>query len=160
MKHYIKYVIAGCVLLTFLYAAYLGFVDIVVTPYKLRKEARYAVTSSIETSSAGRIISYSYTFIAQNKTYSGSSSLTRKGYHYFIKFYPPNPRYNKATEIIATQQDIDNMPADGYIKLPHKQLAGAPTGSSLPVRLVILIVCGSIIGYGIYREYKKTIATK
>lgn len=48
-------------------------------------------------------------------------SLRTDGTKYFIKFYPLNPNRNKATEIIATPEDIKNLPPDRYIrKLPHQ----------------------------------------
>ncbi|MDE3183580.1 MAG: hypothetical protein KGM16_09195 [Bacteroidota bacterium] len=63
-----------------------------------------------------------YSFFLKGKWYSGHTtlSLRRDGTKYFIKFYPPNPNRNKATEVIASSEDIKNLPPDGYKKLPHK----------------------------------------
>jgi len=104
----------GCLLWTF--CRYF-----IVQQYYLSKDARYAITTLITLGTAGRGATVDYEFSIQSKTYSGwASGNPNRQKHYFVKFYPKNPEYNELTFREATEADIQNMPPDGYKKLPHR----------------------------------------
>ena len=96
--------------------------QLVLDKYYLSKNFRYTIMTSINNGSAdGRGHSRAhYNFIISSKQYSGvagGSFSTEK--LYFVKFYPPDPSRNEAVFIEATSYDIENLPPDGYKKLPH-----------------------------------------
>jgi hypothetical protein len=95
----------------------------ILDAYYLKKDFAYTISTNIYYDAGGKGGgSNSFIFFLNGKWYAGSSHLALKtdGTKYFIKFYPPNPRRNKATKVIATAEDIKNLPPDGYKKLPHK----------------------------------------
>jgi len=155
-KTCIAFVISGLVFLAFLFITFSTIVESIVTHYKLKNETRYAITSSVSLSgNGGQTTHYRYTFRIGEKEYNGRSKIIRPGYHYFIKYYPPNPKYNDATNILATKEDIKNMPADGYLHLPHEQLPGVPSQYNFKAAFIFLfIVIALLIAYEIYRKRK------
>lgn len=123
----IKFIIIMIVMGGIIFSAIMyGIVDPILTAHYLSKSSRVSITTSVvfyPQSGGGSF--YRYNFKVNNKPYSGdtqkSNSLsTEKSTHYFVKYYPPNPDYNKVIKIIATQEDIDRLPPDGYEKLPHQ----------------------------------------
>lgn len=89
----------------------------------LKKNSAYTVSHSISFGTPSKAGNESkYTFYLNGKWYAGFTSLPLKwdGTKYFIEFYPKNPNRNKATTVIATNEDIKNMPPGGYKKLPHE----------------------------------------
>jgi len=96
----------------------------ILDAYYLKKDFPYTISNTISVGSAtkGSGSDKKYTFFLNGKWYAGSSNIALKtdGTKYFVKFYPPNPRRNEATKVIATPEDIKNLPPDGYKKLPHQ----------------------------------------
>ena len=95
----------------------------ILDAYYLKKDFAYTISNKISYEDYGKGgADMKYTFFLNGKWYAGSSHLALKtdGTKYFIKFYPPNPNRNEATEIIATPEDIKNLPPDGYKELPHQ----------------------------------------
>ncbi|WP_156522568.1 hypothetical protein [Arachidicoccus ginsenosidimutans] len=83
----------------------------------LSKDVRYTISTHHSTSHTTRGPYYNYRFEYKGRIYYGSTSITLDTI--FIKFSTIDPNYNEATYIKATEEDIKNMPKDGYIKLPH-----------------------------------------
>lgn len=88
----------------------------------LKKEKKYAVPNKSYLFSYRSSIDIRYEFKIKGKIYGG-------GVHggeflppklYFIEFYPPDPRKNRAIEVFADPSDLKNMPIDGYTQLPHR----------------------------------------
>lgn len=95
----------------------------ILDAYYLKKDYAYTISNKMSYEDYGKGgADRKYTFFLKGEWYAGSSRLALKtdGTKYFIKFYPPNPSRNKATEVIANSVDIKNLPPGGYKKLPHK----------------------------------------
>ena len=89
----------------------------------LKKDFAYTISHRISIWNVRRSgYDNKYTFFLKGNWYAGSTSLPlhRDGTKYFIKFYPKDPNRNEATKIIVNSEDIKNLPADGYKKLPHQ----------------------------------------
>jgi hypothetical protein len=100
-----------------------SIIESVLDPYYLRKDFAYTISDKISLTTVGKGgTNEQYTFFLNGKWYAGNTTLPlrRDGTKYFIKFYPPNPDRNNATEVIANSEDIKNLPSDGYKKLPHR----------------------------------------
>ena len=112
----------GFVLVMVILGIYIGIYRLILIPYYLYKSPKYTVTSSVSYSGPfGHSAGYRYDFYVNNKSYNNITSMpVKEGKTYFVKFYSQNPKYSKITTIIATQKDIDSLPAGGYDKLPHK----------------------------------------
>jgi hypothetical protein len=74
--------------------------------YFLSQDGRYAITTDIPTGYTTRGSTIGYAFKVNNKSYSGLT-IENLNYdkHYFIKFYPKNPEYNKLVFVEATETD-------------------------------------------------------
>jgi len=119
VKLYILYTL----LILIIIAVFYSFGDSILDDIYLKKDVAYTISGKISLGSAGKGgTSYEYSFFLKGKWYSGNTylSLNTDGTKYFIKFYPPNPRRNQATKVIANSDDIKNLPANGYKKLPHQ----------------------------------------
>ena len=95
----------------------------ILDAYYLKKDFAYTISSNVYYTAGGKGGgSNRFTFFLKGEWYAGSSHLALKtdGTKYFIKFYPPNPSRNEATEVIANSEDIKNLPPDGYKQLPHE----------------------------------------
>lgn len=95
----------------------------ILDAYYLKKDFAYTISNTTSYEDYGKGGSdRKYTFFLNGKWYTGSSRLALKtnGTKYFIKLYPSNPNRNKATDIIATPEDVKNLPPDGYKQLPHE----------------------------------------
>lgn len=99
-----------------------GFIDSILDKYYLSKDYRYTITSKIVMGSSTKTgTERRYHFSVKSKTYAKfTSSYLNRDSTYFIKYYPPNPKRNEATLVIANENDIKNLPPDGYKELPHK----------------------------------------
>lgn len=102
---------------------YYVVVDPLLDYIYLKQNSAYTISNSISFGTPNKAGNQSkYTFYLNGKWYAGFTSLPLKwdGTKYFIEFYPKNPNRNKATTVIATDDDIKNMPVEGYKKLPHE----------------------------------------
>ena len=118
-KLYFNYTI---IILTIL-AVFYSVIETVLDNNYLNKDSSYAISDKISLTTVGKGgTNKQYTFFLKGKWYAGSTTLPlhRDGTKYFIKFYPPNPNRNEATKVLATPEDIKNLPPDGYKKLPHQ----------------------------------------
>jgi len=119
----IKFYLFYFLLSVIIFGAISGIVDNILDNIYLKRESAFAISNKITLSTVSKAgTDYHYSFFLKGKWYAGYTSLPlhRDGTKYFIKFYPPNPNRNKATEIIATPEDIKNLPPDGYKQLPHE----------------------------------------
>ena len=98
------------------------FTNSILDNIYLKKDFAYTISDKISLTTVSKGgTSYQYSFFLRGKWYAGYTNLSlhTDGTKYFIKFYPPNPNRNQATKIMANFEDIKNLPADGYKKLPH-----------------------------------------
>ena len=119
IKLYFFYIL----LLLSICAVIYGVMDNVLDNIYLKKEFAFAISDRISLTTVSKTgTNNKYIFFLKGKWYSGQTTLPlhRDGTKYFIKFYPPNPNRNEATEVIVTPEDIKNLPPDGYNKLPHQ----------------------------------------
>lgn len=119
IKFYLFYILLSVII----FGAICGFLDNILDNIYLKKEFAFSISDRISLSTVSKAgTDYHYSFFLKGKWYAGYTNLSLRtnGTKYFIKFYPPNPPRNKATEIIANSEDIKNLPPDGYKRLPHK----------------------------------------
>lgn len=99
------------------------FINSILDDIYLKKDSAYSISAQISLATVSKAgTDYQYSFFLKGKWYTGSTtlSLSTDGTEYFIKFYPPNPKRNEATKVIADSVDIKNLPPGGYKTLPHK----------------------------------------
>ena len=119
IKFYLFYILLSVII----FGAICGIIDNILDNIYLKKESAFSISNKVSLTTVSKAgTNNQYTFFLQGKWYAGHTTLPlrRDGTKYFIKFYPPNPNRNKATEIIATPEDIKNLPPDGYKQLPHE----------------------------------------
>ena len=119
----IKSFLPGAVLIVCIVLVLYYFVNSILDYIYLKKDFAYTISESVSIGSSGKTgTDNKYTFYLKGKWYAGHTMLPlrRNGTKYFIKFYPPNPNRNKATQVIADSEDIKNLPPEGYKKLPHQ----------------------------------------
>lgn len=109
--------------------AIIGFIGLIwmlyeniLDKYYLSKNYRYTITRKVSYGAPSKTgATRRYTFVVNSKTYAGfTSSYLDTDSTYFVKYYPPNPERNQATLVVANENDIKNLPPDGYKELPHK----------------------------------------
>ena len=120
----IKVFVFIALLILGIFSLFYGAIESILDAHYLRKDSAYTISNRISLGAVGKGSGSNkkYTFFLKRKWYAGSTNLSlhTDGTKYFIKFYPLNPNRNKATEIIATPEDIKNLPPDGYKELPHQ----------------------------------------
>lgn len=123
MKKKIELYVIVALLIIGLTAAFLSFIDSILDNFYLEKDFAFTVSNTVSIGTPSRSGNNSkYTFLLKGQWYRGYTNLPvrRNGTKYFIKFYPKNPNRNRATTVIASPEDIRNLPSDGYKELPHK----------------------------------------
>lgn len=99
----------------------LQLVDNIKTYYYVNIKHTYVIGQCLGQITIKSGTFYDYYFYVNGNRYENRTSLyLTKDSFYFIKVYPPKPKFNLATHILATRQDMENMPGGGYLKLPHK----------------------------------------
>lgn len=115
------------ILIIIAFIAFVGLIwwlsETILDKYYLSKDYRYTITKKISYGTPSKTgATKTYTFIVNSKVYAGfTSSYFKRDSIYFIKYYPPNPDRNEATLVIANENDIKNLPPDGYKELPNKR---------------------------------------
>jgi len=96
--------------------------EFIMNKYYLSKDYRYTITKEVSYGAPSKTgANFKYVFIIKSKKYAGfTSAYLNTDSTYFIEYYPPNPERNEATLVVANENDIKNLPTEGYKELPHK----------------------------------------
>jgi hypothetical protein len=116
----------GNILIVIALIGFIGLIwaisEIILDKYYLSKDYRYSITKKISYGTPSKTgAQFKYYFEIKSEAYAGftSSSLNEDSV-YFVKFYPMDPNRNEVTLVVANENDIKNLPPDGYKELPHK----------------------------------------
>jgi hypothetical protein len=98
-----------------------ALIEIILNKYYISRDYRYTISTKVSLGSSTRTgTQRRYFFTVKYEKYVGiTSTYLDTDSTYFIKYYPPNPDRNEATLVIANENDIKNLPQDGYKELPH-----------------------------------------
>jgi hypothetical protein len=116
----------GNILIAFALIGFIGLIwavcETILDKYYLSKDYKFTITKKISYGAPSKTgANFKYYFVIKSESYAGfTSSHLNADSTYFVKYFPPDPNRNEATLVVATQNDIKNLPSDGYKELPHK----------------------------------------